>query len=140
MSIDYGEKYVGLATFIPGNDPYPLCFERIRFQSPKQLISDLIKYVSEEAIAVLVLGIPRLLDGKETKATEKIKHFGELLKASIPNVCVYFQDETLSTFDAKDRMKNSPEFNFKVAMDKIDMVSAVIILEDFIADKNQLSE
>ena len=139
MSIDYGEKYVGLATFIPGNDPYPLGFGRIRFTGQKKLISDLINYVESEAVDLLVLGIPRLLDGKETSSTEKIKKFGELLKSSLPNVLVYFQDETLSTFDAKDRMKNSPEFNFKVSMDKIDMVSAVIILEDFIADKNPLN-
>jgi len=130
---------VGLATFIPGNDPYPLSFERIRFNGQKKLISDLANFVTSEAVDILVLGIPRLLDGTETAATEKIKKFGELLKTSFPNLLVYFQDETLSTFDAKDRMKNSPEFNFKVSMDKIDMVSAVIILEDFIADKNQLN-
>jgi len=58
MSIDYGEKYVGLATFIPGNDPYPLGFGRIRFIGQKKLISDLTNYVKSEAVDLLVLGIP----------------------------------------------------------------------------------
>lgn len=140
MSIDYGEKYTGLATFIPGFDPYPLCFDRIRFTGSNKLIDELKKHFQNEATQIVVLGIPRLLDGQETEATKKIQSFGEKLKKNCPAQIVYFQDETLSTFDAKERMKNSPEFNFKVSMEKIDMVSAVIILEDFLADNRPLDQ
>jgi putative Holliday junction resolvase len=44
---------------------------------------------------------------------------------------VYEQDETLSTQDAKNRMLNSPKYNFKIDLQKIDALSAAIILEDF---------
>ena len=45
----------------------------------------------------------------------------------------YFeQDETLTSQEAKDRMQNSPEYNFQIDVNRIDALSAQIILEDFL--------
>jgi putative Holliday junction resolvase len=131
LAIDYGEKVTGIATFIPGNDPFPLMGERILFKSKPQLTKSVIKQANELDVQALVLGKPLLTDGRVSDMTKKVLSFGQFL-ADQSGLPVYLQDETLSTETAKDRMKNSPEFNFKVDLKKIDCLSAVIILEDFL--------
>lgn len=132
MAIDFGLKVVGTAFFCPGRDPFPYIGEKIIFKSQADTIQSFRKIISDENIEVLVLGVPYFIDGKESETTKLIKHFGEMLKNSFPELEYYEQDETLSTQAAEDRMKNSPQFNFKVDMTKIDCVAATIILEDFI--------
>ncbi len=132
LAVDYGTKVTGTATFCPGRDPFPLLCTSIVYQSDQQIIDELISLIGNEGIDVLVLGLPLFTDGKESEMTQRVRTFGEELKNSLSGVDFHFQDETLTSFEAEDRMKNSPEFNFKVDMKKIDMVAASIILEDFI--------
>ena len=131
MAIDYGEKITGIASFIPGNDPFPLMGDRIVFRSKPQLTKSIILQAEELGAEALILGKPLLTDGRLSTMTKKVLAFGRFLtdQSGLP---VFLQDETLSTEAAKDRMKNSPEFNFKVDLKKIDNLSAVIILEDFL--------
>lgn len=131
LAIDYGRKFTGLSNYKVGVDPFIFLFGRIQFQSDEQLVSDLLKIVEDEFIEILVVGIPRFTDGKESKMTQTVKAFANMLskKAGIP---VYFIDETLTTFEAQERMKNDPRFNFQVDMKQIDAVAASIILEEFV--------
>jgi putative holliday junction resolvase len=132
LAIDYGTKVTGTATFCPGRDPFPLLCASIIYQSDQQIISEIKKITDDEGIEVLVLGLPFFTDGKESEMTQRVRDFGTELQKSLANLEFHFQDETLTSFEAEDRMKNSPEFNFKIDMKKIDMVAASIILEDFI--------
>ena len=50
----------------------------------------------------------------------------------INDINFHFQDETLSSFEAEQRMINSPRFNFKIDKKQIDSLAASIILEDWI--------
>ena len=132
LAVDFGYKVVGTAVFCPGRDPYPLMGLKIIYQSDVDTISQLKKFIEEEAIEIIVLGIPYYLDGKESELTKSIKRFGELLKTAFVRCEFYEQDETLSTKEAQERMKSSPQFNFKVDPTQIDCLAATIILEDFI--------
>ncbi|MBL6990961.1 MAG: Holliday junction resolvase RuvX [Bacteriovoracaceae bacterium] len=138
LAIDYGTKVTGLATFRPGRDPYPLPFGKVIYEGDEQLIQKLAQLVDDESIDLVILGLPLLLDGKESDMTTRVREFGEaLLKVLMgKNVALYFQDETLTTYEAKDRMKNSPNYNFKVDPKQIDALCAAIILEDFIKSLN----
>lgn len=132
LSIDYGTKVIGLASFNMGRDPYPLCFGRIIYRNDEESIKEIISHVNENAFDILILGLPLYTDGTESEMTKRVRAFGELLKSQ-SGLPLYLQDETLSSFEAEDRMKNSPAYNFKVDMKKIDEVAASIILEDFLA-------
>lgn len=132
LAVDYGTKVTGTATFCPGRDPFPLLCTSIVYKSDQQVITELSQIVDDEGIDVLVLGLPLFTDGKESEMTQRVRKFGEELQTAISSIEFYLQDETLTSYEAEDRMKNSPEFNFKVDMKKIDMVAASIILEDFI--------
>jgi len=138
LAIDYGTKFTGIAQFKPGSDPFPICGERIAYKNDQQLIDDIYQLVEDEFINLVVIGLPYLLDGKATSMTEKIKDFSKILRDKLGKVPVYCQDETLSSFEAEERMKNSAAYNFKVDMKKIDSVAATIILEDFIKDEREL--
>jgi len=135
LGIDYGEKVIGLAQFCPGKDPYPLTAGRIINKGEDQVFKELGDFIDNESIEIIVLGIPYLLDGKVTSTTKKMLDFGEKLKAKYLNIEVIYQDETLTTFEAEDRMKKDPRYNFKVNPKEIDTLSAVIILEDFMREK-----
>jgi putative holliday junction resolvase len=131
LAVDYGTKAAGLALFSPGHDPYPLPYARIGNKSDKALLLELLRVVREESVTVVVLGVPRLLDGTETTMTRRIAAFGEKLEAALKPVPLFRQDESLSSFEAEERMKNSARYNFRIDPSQIDALAAAIILEDF---------
>lgn len=132
LAVDYGTKSIGLATYCPGRDPYPLPYTRLMYRGDEALIRDLMDIIRDESIAVVVLGIPRLLDGRETAMTRRIADFGVKLEEALRPIPLYRQDESLSTFEAEERMKSSARYNFKVDPRHIDSLAATIILEDFL--------
>lgn len=132
MSIDYGTKVIGTAFYCPGLDPFPYIGEKIIYKSDQDALLNLKKIIENEGIDMVILGVPYFLDGKESNNTQKIKAFGKDFQTSCPHLLYFEQDETLTTKEAIDRMKNSPQYNFKVDPTKIDCLSAMIILEDFI--------
>ncbi len=131
LAIDWGEKFIGLASFHVGFDPMVLTMGRIKGGAFEQVWSELKKVIEDESIDVLVVGVPYFIDGKAGSTTHKIREFLSQLLTVI-EIPVFEQDETLSTFSAEERMKNSPRYNFKINLSEIDTVSASIILEDFL--------
>lgn len=132
LAIDFGKKFTGLATFKVGHDPYPLAYGRIEFLNENHVIKQIKQIIHDEFIDIIVLGIPYFTDGTPSKLTLEIQAFGKKLAKELPEQKLFEQDETLSTFEAEERMKNSPQYNFKVDLKQIDAVAATIILEDFL--------
>jgi putative Holliday junction resolvase len=135
LGIDYGEKVTGLSTYCPGRDPFPLLHGRIIVENNLKTVEELKSICDEELVDIIVLGLPFLTDGTESTMTKKVRDFGKMLEDALPNIKLYYQDETLSTYEASERMKNDPKFNFKVDPKSIDTLSAAIIIEAFINDR-----
>lgn len=135
MAIDYGRKFTGIATYKYGNDPYPIPWGRIEYKSDEQLTSDLLTLIDDEFIEIFVLGVPHFTDGKESTLSKEIKEFGKKLQSKL-DIPLFMVDETLTTFEAEERMKNDPRYNFKVDLRKIDELCAVIILEQFVKNSS----
>jgi len=141
LGIDYGTKVTGTAIYHPNTYPHPLPHKKIIYKNDEQVIDEIVFITKTEDIQLIILGIPHLTDGTDTDATRKIQQFGNNLQTKLTEVVVLFQDETLTTFEAKDRMKNSPQYNFKVNLKEIDCLCASIILEDFLTtQKNDLAK
>lgn len=132
LAIDYGSKVVGTAKYTVGKDPYPLMLEKIIVKDEAQVIKAISNLINDEVIDVIIVGVPYFIDGKESEQTKKNKQFALTLSEKFPQLKIFEQDETLTTKEAEERMKNSPQFNFKVDPTQIDCLSAVIILEDFL--------
>jgi putative Holliday junction resolvase len=123
-SIDVGEKRIGLAFFINGVSlPQDAIFRKNRDQASR----DLLKVLNEWDINTLIVGIPKDSSDYEVMK-KKIEHFVGLLKFDGE---VFYQDESFSSFEAKESMKG----NIKQKRDgKIDSISAKIILERWVSD------
>lgn len=132
LCLDYGSKVVGVAVYHVGRDPYPLIFGSIVHKTLEQLNRDILKIMDDECVDTLVVGVPYFTDGKASSQTQRTLDFIQQLKLQI-TIPVFEQDETLSTFEAQERMKQSARYNFQVDESRIDEVSASIILEDFIS-------
>jgi len=132
LAIDYGTKNVGTATFQPGHEPFPLEHLLVLNKGREALLKELSSMIEDEFIEVVVVGLPHHKDGNRSAMTEEVDKFAHKLNAKNPNIPFYFQDETLSSTEAHSRMKNSPKYNFKLDMSRVDLVAATIILEDFI--------
>lgn len=140
LGIDYGKKFMGLSLYHVGKDPFPILHGRIDVLSVSDPIQEIRQIVEEEFIDRIILGLPHLTDGTESTMTLEVKKFGENLQNSLNEIKLHFQDETLSTYEAEERMKNDPRFGFKVDYQKIDAVSASIIIEQFLLEQVAKSE
>ncbi|MBD65057.1 MAG: Holliday junction resolvase RuvX [Halobacteriovoraceae bacterium] len=132
LGIDYGRKYTGLATYKVGVDPYALMWGRIKYESDEQLIKEIQLIIEDEFIDLIALGVPYFTDGKSSTMTKTVQDFANKLAKKI-DLPIHQVDETLTTFEAQERMKNSPRFNFKVDFNQIDALCATIIIEEFLA-------
>lgn len=129
--MDFGEKFIGVASFCINRDPYPTPYGRIANKGEEFVINELKKIIDNECVDCIVIGLPHLIDGKKTSTTAKAQSFIDLIRKHF-SLLIEEQDETLSTFEAESRMKNSPRYNFQVDYSQIDAVAASVILEDFI--------
>jgi putative Holliday junction resolvase len=129
LGVDFGTKFIGLATFSPGRDPFPLPYGRLANDS--KLWLNLARIIQEEDIQQAVIGVPYLLDGKETNMSRQAKNFAQQFQSKFEQIKVHQQDETLTSFEAEERMKKSPRYGFKIVKEEIDALSASIMLEEF---------
>jgi putative Holliday junction resolvase len=138
LSMDFGEKFIGVATYCVNRDPYPTPYGRIANKGMDAVVKELKSIIDNECIDLVVIGLPFLVDGKKTASTERAQNFVNQIRERITQT-VEEQDETLSTFEAESRMKTSPNYNFQVDLSQIDAVAACVILEDFIRRKKSHS-
>jgi putative Holliday junction resolvase len=131
LAMDFGEKFIGVATYCVNRDPYPTPYGRIANTGKEAVIKELKRIIDDEFIDLVVIGLPHLTDGKKTSTTAKAQDFVNFIREHF-TLPIEEQDETLSTFEAESRMKNSPRYNFQVDLKQIDAVAASVILEDFI--------
>ncbi len=134
LAMDFGQKFIGVATYCVNRDPYPTPYGRIANKGNEMVLKELRSILDKECVELGVIGLPYLTDGKRTASTERAQAFLDMIREQISQP-VEDQDETLSTFEAESRMKNSPQYNFQVDLSQIDAVSACVILEDFIRRK-----
>lgn len=134
LAMDFGEKFIGVATYCVNRDPFPVPFGRIQNTGLSNVVKELKTLIDNESVDLIVIGVPRLTDGKSTTMTAKAATFASEIRNQI-TLPVEEQDETLSTYEAESRMKNSARYNFQVDLKQIDAVAATVILEDFIRRK-----
>lgn len=137
LAVDYGRKVTGLASFHVAHDPFPTAYDRVIYSSDEQLTEEIARIVDQELIDILVIGVPYFTDGGESRLTKEIKAFASQLEQKL-SIQVFQEDETLTTFEAEQRMKNDPRYNFQIDLKKIDELCAVIILEQFYKNSQKI--
>jgi len=82
----------------------------------------------EDGLSLVVVGLPRRLDGSMSDMTPKVEAFSARLRGRL-HVPVVFQDERLSSREAESRLAVR-EKDWRVRKKKLDAAAAAVILQD----------
>lgn len=129
LSVDYGDARTGLAVcdkFEMLASPVGVIFEKYE---PKVL--EAVAEKAKELFAeMIVVGLPRNMDGSFGERAEKCKDFSKKL-FELSGINTVTWDERLTTVSAH-RALNEVNVRGKKRKNIVDAVSAVMILEDFL--------
>lgn len=135
LSVDYGDSRTGLAVcdkteFLAS--PVCVIFEKYE---PK-VIEQIKQKISEVRAELVVVGLPRNMDGTYGERAEKCTAFAkELEKES--GVKTVMWDERLTTVSAHKAL-NEVNVRGKKRKNIVDAVSAVMILEDYLSSRKTI--
>ncbi|HBW73661.1 MAG: hypothetical protein UX10_C0012G0045 [Candidatus Magasanikbacteria bacterium GW2011_GWA2_45_39] len=126
LGIDYGTARIGCA-IADAATHIPLPHATIQVKTKEDAFARIVRMVSDERIATVVVGLPLGQEGKETPMSAKAHAFGEELKQKI-NANVVFEDERYTSRMGKEA-SNPKEQRTK---GNADQRAAMFIVERFI--------
>ncbi|MBQ5745154.1 MAG: Holliday junction resolvase RuvX [Ruminococcus sp.] len=136
MSVDLGKARTGLALcdkteFLAS--PYKVIFEK----SPQKLLQKVADAANEAKAALIVVGLPKNMDGSEGESAQNARDFAAQL-AELTEVETVMQDERGTTITAHSFL-NDTNTRGKKRKNVVDEVAATIILQNFLdARKNRI--
>lgn len=138
LSIDYGKKRTGLAV----SDTLQLVANGLTTVNTPELFDFVKNYLAKEKVDTIVVGKPKQMDNTASENMARIIPFFNRLRKSFPAVEVVYYDERFTSVLAHQAMiaggmKKSVRRNNK---GKVDEISAVIILEDFMESRRMQHE
>ena len=134
IGFDFGKKYIGVAVGqeITGSAS-PLGSIKANDGIPNW--DDLGNYLKEWQPDFIVVGLPLNMDGSEQQLTKDAKKFGNRVAGRF-GLKVEFQDERLTTADAKEQLFSRGGYK-NLKKDNIDAESARLIIESFFEQSYQ---
>lgn len=128
IGFDFGKKYIGVAVGQElTSSATPLGSIKAKEGIPNW--DNLKQYISEWQPDLVVVGLPLNMDGSEQQLTRDARKFGNRVSSQC-NIQVVFQDERLTTADAKERLFAQGGYR-NLKKDNIDALSAVLIIESY---------
>lgn len=128
IGFDFGKKYIGVAVGqeMTGSAS-PLGSIKANDGIPNW--DSLASYLKEWQPDLIVVGLPLNMDGSEQQLTLDAKKFGQRIAGRF-GVTVDFQDERLTTADAKEQLFSRGGYK-NLKKDNIDAESARLIIESY---------
>lgn len=129
MSVDLGKARTGLA----------ICDKSELLASPLGMIEDrnldrvaekIADYAKERKAEMLVVGLPKNMDGSEGESAKNARDFAKQLE-ELCNIPTVMQDERGTTITAHNFL-NTTDTRGKKRKKVVDTVAATIILEDYL--------
>lgn len=129
LALDYGQKRTGIAVSDPNGK---LAFPRITLvkQTRAAFFARLMELIDEEKPDAIVIGLPVLLDGKDSLTTRQVRNFVASLarRCSLP---LYWMQETLSSHEAQLDLQEAGH-SMAHMRPVLDQQAAVRILQSFL--------
>lgn len=129
IGIDYGLKRIGIA-FSSATIAFP---GPVITGSEDDCIAKIIKEAQSRGATEIVIGLPRNMDGSESEMSARVAAFAEKIRAAT-KIPVITWDERLTSVQA-DRAMLSGDLSRKKRKEKIDSMSAQIMLQSYIDSK-----
>jgi putative holliday junction resolvase len=138
LAVDLGSRRIGLAiSDATGLLARPL--EVIEATGAAQVlrVAEAVARIGaeEDGLAVVVVGLPRRLDGTPNEQTAAVQAFVEALRSRIRQPIV-LQDERLSSVEAESRLARRDR-NWRSRKKTLDAVAAAVILQDYLDGDGQ---
>ncbi|MBQ3929808.1 MAG: Holliday junction resolvase RuvX [Paludibacteraceae bacterium] len=129
LAIDYGKKRVGLAV----TDPLKIIAGGLTTVEASQTIDFLKKYTAQNAVELIVVGLPKTVKNTPSESMNYIRPFVGRLKKELPDIPVTFYDERFTSVLAHKTMLDAG-LKKKDRANKalVDEISATIILQDYL--------
>ena len=127
LGVDYGDVRVGLA-LSDSNKIIARPFKTLINKNSKDLLINLEEIINQNEIDEIVIGVPYNMSGQDTKQTEKVREFIDVLKQKF-ELSINLIDERLTSIEAEGIMH---KMNIKTGSNKgkIDKIAASIILQE----------
>ncbi|MDO5654686.1 MAG: Holliday junction resolvase RuvX [Flavobacteriaceae bacterium] len=128
LAIDYGKVRTGLAE----TDPLRIIASALDTVETKNLMVFLEKYLSQENVTDLVIGLPMRAHGIPGEIEEDIQEFIKKFLEKYPQIQIHREDESFTSIRASEAIflagtKKKKRRDKKI----IDRVSATLILQQF---------
>ncbi len=132
LGVDYGDVRTGLA-LSDANRFLASGIGTIQMGGMRATAKKVAEVAAENDVGIIVIGLPKNMDGSEGASADKIYAFAELLRP-LTDATVTFLDERVSTM-AAHRILNMTDTRGAKRKSVVDTLSAEIILQNFL-DKN----
>ncbi len=135
IAFDYGNKRIGIAV----TDPLQIIATGLDTIHPKDIVEFLKKYLSTEQVELFVVGDPKQMNGSPSQSAQHVKGFVTILKKNFPEMPIEMMDER---FTSKMAAATIAQSGFKKSdrqnKNRVDTISATIILQSYLEKKNYL--
>lgn len=134
MSLDLGTRTIGIAV----SDPTGMIangVETIRRTSPERDFARIGELLSEWEVEEIVIGYPKNMNGTIGERAKASEAFAEELQRRFDGIPVVLWDERLSTV-AAEKVLIDADLQRKKRRKVIDMMAAVVILQNYLDSKN----
>jgi putative holliday junction resolvase len=130
LAIDLGLARTGLARSDPGRSA-AFGLPTFEVKPGRSLKAHLRRLYQEEPFTIVVLGLPRHMDGRPGELVPRVRRLGEWIRTEF-GVRVAYADERLTSEEAGELLLEAPR---RVRMEKgaRDRMAAQLILRDFLA-------
>jgi putative holliday junction resolvase len=135
LGVDVGERRIGLAVSDPTRTlarPLRTLARRGTLQEAAARLAREIHALAADAdgLAVVVVGLPRRLDGTEHEQSARVRALVASLEPLIAQPIV-LQDERLTSREAESRLAVR-ERDWRTRKEKLDAASAAVILQEYL--------
>ena len=134
MGIDHGDARTGISV-CDKNEVLASPVTVISQWNQEKLTDEICKYINEYNPELIVVGLPKNMDGTLGESAVKCTEFAELLNKKCGIECV-MRDERLTTVSAHNAL-NLTDTRGKKRKEVIDAVAATMILQEFIDSRKK---
>jgi putative Holliday junction resolvase len=129
LAIDYGSQRIGLALSDPtGTLARPLPFVPARADA--KLAREIVALAEKEQVELILLGLPRHMNGALGEAAAKVQAFATILGQTTP-IRIKLIDERLSTVQASRQLQEAGK-NTRAQRTRIDSEAAAVLLQGYL--------
>jgi len=129
LALDHGTKRVGVAV----SDPMKMIAQPLEFIAPEPFAAFLQRLhvlILEKEVELILIGMPRNMDGSYGPAALKVQEFVAVLKESIA-VPIKLWDERLTSAQA-NRFLIAAQVRRSKRKEKVDQTAAAILLQSYL--------